>query len=73
LNFAIAVVARKPEIPHVISRKVIRSRLRPVPIRQHFALKRRLLAVALHRKLLGARFVAWRDFAELTQNPLTVF
>jgi len=68
LNFAIAVVARKPEIPHVI-----RSRLRPVPIRQHFALKRRLLAVALHRKLLGARFVAWRDFAELTQNPLTVF
>ncbi|OTP78446.1 IS6 family transposase [Caballeronia sordidicola] len=43
------------------------------PIRQHFALKRHLLPAALYRKQLAARFVAWCEFAELTQNPSTVF
>jgi len=42
-------------------------------IRQHFALKRRLLRASLYRKQLAARFVAWREFAELAQNPSTVF
>ena len=39
------------------------------PIRQHFALKRHLLRAALYRKQLAARFVAWREFTELAQNP----
>ncbi|MFM0642661.1 DDE-type integrase/transposase/recombinase, partial [Paraburkholderia metrosideri] len=43
------------------------------PIRQHFALKRHLLRASLYRKQLAARFVAWREFAELAQNPSTVF
>jgi len=42
------------------------------PIRQHFALKRHLLLAAHYRRQLAARFVAWRKFAELTQNPSTV-
>jgi putative transposase len=43
------------------------------PIRQHFALKRHLLRASLFRKQLAARFVAWREFAELAQNPSTAF
>ena len=43
------------------------------PIRQHFALKRHLLRASLHRKKLAARFVAWREFAQLAQNPSTAF
>ena len=43
------------------------------PIRQRFALKRHLLPAALYRKQLAARFVAWRKFAKLTQNPSTGF
>ena len=39
------------------------------PIRQHFALKRHLLRVSLHRSQLGERFAAWHRFTELTQNP----
>ena len=43
------------------------------PIRQHFALKRHLLRASLYRKQLAARFVAWREFAQLAQNPSTAF
>ncbi|MGV7247232.1 DDE-type integrase/transposase/recombinase, partial [Caballeronia sp. M23-90] len=43
------------------------------PIRQHFALKRHLLRASLYRKQLAARFVAWREFAELTENPSAAF
>ena len=43
------------------------------PIRQHFALMRHLLRASLYRKQLAARFVAWREFAELAQNPSTAF
>jgi hypothetical protein len=43
------------------------------PIRQHFALKRHLLRALLHRKQLAARFVAWREFTELAQNPSFAF
>jgi len=43
------------------------------PIRQHFALKRHQLRASLFRKKLAARFVAWREFAELAQNPSTAF
>jgi putative transposase len=43
------------------------------PIRQHFALKRRLLRASLHRKQLAARFVAWRKFTEFAQNPSFAF
>jgi putative transposase len=44
------------------------------PIRtQHFALKRHLLRTSLHRKQLAARFVAWREFTGVTQNPPCVF
>jgi putative transposase len=43
------------------------------PIRQHFALKRHLLSASLYREQLEARFVAWREFAELTQNPSAAF
>jgi putative transposase len=39
------------------------------PIRQHFALKRHLLRASLYRKQLAARFVAWRELTEVTQNP----
>jgi putative transposase len=42
-------------------------------LRQHFALKRHLLRASLYRKQLAARFVAWREFAELAQNPSTAF
>jgi putative transposase len=42
-------------------------------IRQHFALERHLLRASLYRKQLAARFVAWREFAELAQNPSTAF
>ncbi len=42
-------------------------------IRRHFALKRHLLPAELYRKQLAARFVAWGEFAGLTQNPLTAF
>ena len=41
-------------------------------IRQHFALKRHLLRASLYRKQLAARFVAWREFTELAQNPSKV-
>ncbi len=43
------------------------------PIRQHFALKRHLLRASLYRKQLAARFVAWREFADVTQNPSFAF
>ena len=43
------------------------------PIRQHLALKRHLLRASLYRKQLSARFVAWHEFAELTQNPSAAF
>jgi putative transposase len=43
------------------------------PIRQHFALKRHLLRASLYRKQLAARFVAWRKFTELAQNPSFAF
>ncbi len=43
------------------------------PIRQHFALKRHLLPAALYRKQLAARFVAWVEFAELTQTSSIAF
>jgi putative transposase len=43
------------------------------PIRHHFALKRHLLRASLFRKQVAARFVAWREFAELAQNPSTAF
>ncbi|TDY21369.1 putative transposase [Paraburkholderia sp. BL6665CI2N2] len=39
------------------------------PIRQHFALKRHLLRASLYRKHLAARFAAWHEFTDLTQNP----
>jgi putative transposase len=35
---------------------------------QHFALKRHLLRASLYRKQLAARFVAWRELTEVTQN-----
>jgi len=38
-------------------------------IRQHFALKRHLLRASLYRRQLAARFVAWREFTQLAQNP----
>jgi putative transposase len=41
--------------------------------RQHFALKRHLLRASLYRKQLAARFVAWREFTEVTRNPSTTF
>jgi putative transposase len=43
------------------------------PIRQHFALKRHLLRASLYCKQLAARFAAWREFAEVTQNPPIAF
>src|SRR6202790_3619122 len=43
------------------------------PIRQHFALKRHLLPASLYRKQLAARFVAWRELTEVTQNPSYAF
>jgi hypothetical protein len=43
------------------------------PIRQHFVLKRHPLPASLYRKQLAARFVAWREFAKLAQNPPTGF
>jgi putative transposase len=43
------------------------------PIRQHFALNRHVIRASLYRKLLAARFVAWREFTELAQNPSTSF
>jgi len=43
------------------------------PIRQHFTLKRHLLRASLYRKQLTARFVAWRQFTELTQIPSPAF
>jgi putative transposase len=39
------------------------------PIRQHFALKRHLLCASLYCKHLAVRFVAWREFTEVTQDP----
>jgi len=43
------------------------------PFLQHFALKRHSLRASLYRKQLAARFVAWREFAELVQDPSTAF
>ncbi len=42
-------------------------------IRQHFTLKRHLLCALLYRKHLAARFDAWREFAELAQNPSAAY
>jgi putative transposase len=42
-------------------------------IPQHFALKRHLLCASLYRKHLAARFVAWREFTDLTQTPSSAF
>src|SRR5471032_1126964 len=39
--------------------------------RTPMTLKRHLLRASLYRKQLAARFVAWREFAELAQNPMT--
>jgi len=39
----------------------------------HFALKRHLLRASLYRKHLTARFTAWQEFTEVTQNPFAVF
>jgi hypothetical protein len=42
-------------------------------VRQHFALKRHLLRVSLlYPKQLAARFVAWREFTNVTQTRLTL-
>ncbi|NVI09106.1 IS6 family transposase [Paraburkholderia youngii] len=41
-------------------------------IRQHFALKRRLLRASLYRKQLASRLAAWREFTGIAQNPSTV-
>jgi putative transposase len=38
-----------------------------------FVLKRNLLRALLYRKQLAARFVAWREFTELAENPSTAF
>ncbi|MFL9966449.1 hypothetical protein PQR02_36810, partial [Paraburkholderia sediminicola] len=43
------------------------------PIRQHFALKWHLLRASPYRKQLAARFVGWREFNQLAQNPSTGF
>jgi putative transposase len=43
------------------------------PIRQHCALRRHLLRASLHREQLAARFVAWRKFTALAQNPSFAF
>lgn len=43
------------------------------PIRQHFALKHHLLRPSLYRKQLAARFVAWREFTGVTQDPSYAF
>lgn len=43
------------------------------PIRQHFALNRHLLRAPVYRKHLAARFAAWHQFTEVTQNPSTAF
>jgi putative transposase len=42
-------------------------------IRQHFALKRHLLSASTYRKQLAAKFIAWREFTEVTRNPSTGF
>lgn len=42
-------------------------------IRRHFALKRHLLRASLYRKQLAARFVAWREFTNVTQTPSSAF
>ncbi|MFM0557990.1 IS6 family transposase [Paraburkholderia sediminicola] len=42
-------------------------------IRQYFGLKRHLLRASLYRKQLAARFVAWREFTGLVQDPSTGF
>ncbi|WP_028206443.1 IS6 family transposase [Paraburkholderia nodosa] len=41
--------------------------------RQHFAIKLHLLRASLYRKQLAARFVAWREFTDLAQDPSTGF
>lgn len=43
------------------------------PIRQHYALKRHLLRASFYRKHLAARFVAWREFTNVTQTPSDAF
>ncbi|WP_175907948.1 IS6 family transposase [Burkholderia seminalis] len=43
------------------------------PIRQHFAIRRHLLRASLYRKQLAARFVAWCELTEGTQNPSCPF
>ncbi|MBB5404437.1 putative transposase [Paraburkholderia sp. JPY162] len=43
------------------------------PIWQHFALRRHLLRASLYRKHVAARFVAWREFTNVTQTPSTGF
>ena len=43
------------------------------PIRQHFALKRRLLRASLYRKQLAAQFAARHEFTDTTKNTSTVF
>jgi putative transposase len=43
------------------------------PIRQHFVPKQHLLRASLYRKELAVRFVAWREFIELAQNPFHAF
>ncbi|WP_175907678.1 MULTISPECIES: IS6 family transposase [Burkholderia] len=43
------------------------------PIRQHFAIRRHQLRASLYRKQLAARFVAWCELTEGTQNPSCPF
>jgi hypothetical protein len=37
------------------------------------ALKRHLLSASTYRKQLAAKFIAWREFTEVTRNPSTGF
>jgi len=43
------------------------------PTRQPFALKRHLLCASLYSKQLVARFVTWREFAELPPKSVSAF
>jgi len=43
------------------------------PIRQYLTPKRHLICASLYRQQPAARFVAWREFAELALNPSTIF
>jgi hypothetical protein len=44
-----------------------------IDLDSNFALKRHLLRASLYRNQLAARFVDWREFTELAQNPSYAF